>query len=296
MVQDVGKDGRSRPIRVRSDSDKGDQVSAELFEAIEDLDANRVTALLQGGADIHARDEETGKSLLIAAAVARRWELGEGTVPEGTPILDALLAAGADAKGEWSKGSGHTALVEAAYGHDAAAVARLIAAGADPDQVVLWPAGEEDDVVGRTPRLLAVRHGGDGCGLQLESAQLEGRWYLVLMDYADGYGHGPSTPWGPEESYIKSYLEFSEDGTFTGKDLGGSDVTGKWTGDRSGLSLTDDSTEEVTEADCKAGGLALVRSLTDEQTGYRGSATWTYLPARYLHGLPEEGALVDWDG
>lgn len=229
--------------------------------------------------------------LLIASVIACQQTLEEGAVLAEPPILDALLNAGANPMAAWSKGSQHTALVEAVQGGDTVAVARLIAA--DADLVVLWSAGEDADIVGKTPRLLAVE-GGDGCGLQPSSVKLEGRWCLVQMNYAN-YRHGSSAPWGSDEAYNKPYLGLSGDGTYQRKELDGSQTSGKWTKNHQGIFLSDDDLDDTFEAELAAGGLALVCSLSDEQTGWRGPATWTHLPERCLHGLPREGALVDWD-
>ena len=125
--------------------------------------------------------------------------------------------------------------------------------------------------------------GSDGCGLQPSSVKLEGRWCLVQVSYAN-YRHGPSAPWGPDEAYNKPCLE-----------LDGSQTSGKWTKNHQGISLSGDDLGDMFEAELAAGGLALVCSLSDEQTGWRGPATWPLLPERRLHGLPTEGALVDWD-
>ena len=53
---------------------------------------------------------------LIAAVIARQQAQEEGAVLAEPPMLNALLDAGADPMAAWSRGSQHTALVEAVRG------------------------------------------------------------------------------------------------------------------------------------------------------------------------------------
>ncbi len=93
-----------------------------LFEATVTGDPAAVTAALEGGADVHARDAD-GYTPLMAAVRANA----------STTTLDALLAAGAGIDDATANGS--TALMLAAAAGTPAQVIHLLNAGADPTRV-----------------------------------------------------------------------------------------------------------------------------------------------------------------
>lgn len=91
----------------------------DLFAAIASPDPGAVTAALEGGADVHARDLSGYTALMVA-------------VRENAPtaVLDALLAAGAALDDVTENGS--SALMLAAAAGTPAQVIHLMNAGADP--------------------------------------------------------------------------------------------------------------------------------------------------------------------
>jgi ankyrin repeat protein len=119
-------------------------MSEQLLEATKSGDLTRAKALIEGGAEVNARDAY-GATALMNAAQSGNLEM-----------VEALLAAGAevDAKDEL----GWTALMKACFNADQnrgfpEIVTRLIAAGADPNVKITY---------GIRPLMLAAGYGEAG--------------------------------------------------------------------------------------------------------------------------------------
>lgn len=187
-------------------------------------------------------------------------------------------------------------LVCAVLEDDEEEVRRLLEVGSDPDQVVLTPAPDLGIRPGITARLAASETGNETIrrliegarAIDLDPQRFVGRWVLTSYEFVDD-GFGDNAPWSDEEPYVGAHLELHDDGTFSGTFFEGSERSGRWTRADTSIQL-EDRDDDLFEASMD--GLALIESLSDEQTGFRGPATFRYDRAELLRGLPAVGALV----
>lgn len=254
----------------------------ELGEAIREGDLGAVERAVAGGVALDEADEEGLRPLEIAVQAREDRDF-----PSATPILDALLEAGADATGG-ARGRGP--LIDAAVSGDVAAAKRLLEAGANANRVVLESSEEHE--LGLTAALIAWEDENEVAELLLpdgtEQTDVAGAWVLVRMEYPSG----PMTPWGHEEPYLRPGLEFDASGGFRGVDAFGEARGGRVTLDGGRMTLVDREYGE-TDVVLEARGSRLIEERSDEQTGFRGAARFVYVRASMVAGLPDVGKILE---